>query len=209
MTKKMTMEEVAQYVINAGPIEYGEDELLCYLWTNDQGQTDTLLNSTETFSAVLDKKAYVDYPEKADLWDEVGTLDNKFFREVVEEIYNEYEDWYENYRGKTADDWKEILEDLDDDELIDVWNDYTEQNNDPDSYIFYMGEIDDIFPCSSASDIINTLATGFSSHHRYFQFNGYGHLESFNDLSDHVYISDIVRAIVDGYYDPSNVKHLF
>lgn len=215
MTKKMTMEEVAQYLIDeiSGEWvngEFGKNEFVYYLWVDDQGQPTTMgRNSSESFSAVLDERAYVDYPDDEDWRDEVETLENEYFLEVVKTIYEDYSDWYETDREKTADEWREILESLNDEELIAVWNDYTEENNDFDSHIFYMSEIDDIFQDRPVFEIVNTLYTGFTSDDHYCQFNGYGHLESFTDPTEYIFIDDIVSAITKGYYDPSNVDYLF
>ena len=107
---------------------------------------------------------------------------------------------------------KSVLENLSDDDLLSMWNDYTDLANYSDSRVFNMYELDDIFYDSKASDVLNKIDWGsFNLNDEYFIFNGYGLLESSDDLADFVYIDDLARYIVnnDETFDNAELEELF
>ena len=76
---------------------------------------------------------------------------------------------------------KEELEELEEHEVVDLWNDYCENNNMDDERIYYMDEIDDVLGKMYPTDLFDTIDFNrFSEGDSYFGSNGYGYIESFN-----------------------------
>ena len=98
---------------------------------------------------------------------------------------------------------KEILDNLDTDEIIDIHNEYCRQINAMDDYIYRMDEIEDVLYGESVRSILLKVHNGheFNPNDDYFYFNGYANLESFSYHSENsnsnIYTSDIARWIVD------------
>jgi len=79
---------------------------------------------------------------------------------------------------------KEELEELDDEKVIDLWNDYCENNNMDDERIYRMDEIDDVLGKMYPTDLFNMIDFNrFSEGDSYF-YNGYGYIESFDTPYD-------------------------
>lgn len=93
----------------------------------------------------------------------------------------------------------DYLENLDDDELIEAWNEYCYEN-DTDNIIYYNDE--DFFE-TYFSKTDDALRAAFYGDYRYLDayvvFNGYANLDSFSgyDLKDHIYISDLASYLED------------
>lgn len=91
---------------------------------------------------------------------------------------------------------KEILENLDDNELKNMWNEYCRENYYDDQEIFEMCEIDDLFCDMKVSDFLDKLSGDFNAKDNYFRYSIYG-LESFDDVADIVSFDDLANYIVD------------
>ena len=206
MTRKLTMEEVTQYLIDEISGEWANGEFVYYLWVNGLGQITKMENSSESFSAVLDERAYVEYPDDEDWRLDVETLDNKYFREVVETIYEEYSDWYDNDREMNADEWKIILKGLYGDDLLNAWNLFCESCKWYDDQIFRMEEFNDIFSGLSPLEVADKLYYNFNSNYDYFRFNAYGYAISSNSLYDWIDFDEMAEAFSDGSVDRGEIE---
>ena len=80
---------------------------------------------------------------------------------------------------------EEELEELEDGKVVDLWNDYCENNNMDDERIYCMDEIDDVLGRMYPTDLLDTIDFNrFSEGDSYFGYNGYGYIESFNTPYD-------------------------
>lgn len=80
---------------------------------------------------------------------------------------------------------EEELEELEDGKVVDLWNDYCENNNMDDERIYHMDEIDDVLGRMYPTDLLDTIDFNrFSEGDSYFVYNGYGYIESFNTPYD-------------------------
>lgn len=76
---------------------------------------------------------------------------------------------------------KEELEELEDEKVVDLWNDYCKNNNMDDDRIYHMDDLDDVLGRMWPSDLLDTIEFNrFSEGDSYFGYNGYGYIESFN-----------------------------
>ena len=76
---------------------------------------------------------------------------------------------------------KEELEELEDEKVVDLWNDYCKNNNMDDDRIYHMDDLDDVLGRMWPSDLFDTIDFNrFSEGDSYFGYNGYGYIESFN-----------------------------
>lgn len=95
---------------------------------------------------------------------------------------------------------KSVLEDMDTAEIIAVHNEYCNETNNMDDYIYEMGEFDEIMGSMEPWEIARACFYGheFCPAHDYFRFNGYANLESFDfapEGNSGIYISDIADYI--------------
>lgn len=80
---------------------------------------------------------------------------------------------------------EEELEELEDGKVVDLWNDYCENNNMDDDRIYHMDEIDDVLGRMYPTDLFDTIEFNrFNECDSYFGYNGYGYIESFNTPYD-------------------------
>ena len=85
---------------------------------------------------------------------------------------------------------KEELEELEEQEVVDLWNDYCENNNMGcegirANRIYNMDEIDDVLGRMYPTDLFDTIDFNrFNECDSYFGYNGYGYIESFNTPYD-------------------------
>ena len=88
-----------------------------------------------------------------------------------------------------------IEEELTDREKVELHNRYCAETNNLDSYIYNMGEFDEIMSSETPSDIALKIYNGeFCPNDDYFTFNGYNNLKSgYGD--ELVYAYDIARHI--------------
>ena len=85
---------------------------------------------------------------------------------------------------------KEELEELEEQEVVDLWNDYCENNNRGGegiraNKIYNMDEIDDVLGKMWPSDLLDTIDFNrFNDCDSYFGYNDYGYIESFDTPYD-------------------------
>lgn len=95
---------------------------------------------------------------------------------------------------------KEVLENMDTTEIIEIHNAYCEATNSMDDYIYSMEDFDEIMSGKNPLEIARCCFYGkeFCPAHSYFRFNGYANLESFDyapDGNSGIYIGDIAAYI--------------
>ena len=91
---------------------------------------------------------------------------------------------------------KEELEELEDEELVEMWNKFCENNNMYDERIYCMDEIDDVLGKMWLSDLLNTIDLNrFCECDSYFRYNGYGYIESFNTPYDVIDVEALVEYL--------------
>ena len=92
---------------------------------------------------------------------------------------------------------KEELEELDDEEVVDLWNDYCENNNMFDDTIYHMDELDEVVGKLYPTDLFDTIEFNrFSEGDSYFGYNGYGYIESFNTPYDVIDVEALVEFLM-------------
>lgn len=80
---------------------------------------------------------------------------------------------------------EEELEELEDGKVVDLWNDYCENNNMDDERIYHMDDLDDVLGRMYPTDLFDTIEFNrFNECDSYFGYNGYGYIESFNTPYD-------------------------
>lgn len=84
-----------------------------------------------------------------------------------------------------------------DSELCTMWNEYCDNNNDPDSCIYQMSEIDELVSTDekSAIEVWRMFSSDFNPNSDFFTFDIYG-IESFDYVSERVYFSDLAEYAV-------------
>lgn len=98
---------------------------------------------------------------------------------------------------------KELLENLTDSELVEVWNEYCDNNRCYDDKIEYMDDFDCLMEGNSPTKILESVAKDFSTYDDYFKFGIYG-CKSFGDPSDYIYFDDLANYILDNDEDFDN-----
>ena len=93
---------------------------------------------------------------------------------------------------------KELLENMSNDELITMWNEYQYNINGCD-HIYSMDDFDEIMSSQSPWEVARTCyySGKFCPAHEYFWFNGYGNAESSDYPTDNIYIDDLIDYIID------------
>lgn len=96
---------------------------------------------------------------------------------------------------------KEELEELEEQEVVDLWNDYCENNNRGGegihaNRIYNMDEIDDVLGRMWPSDLLDTIDFNrFSEGDSYFGYNGYGYIESFDTPYDVINVEELIEYL--------------
>ena len=76
---------------------------------------------------------------------------------------------------------KDELEELDDEELVELWNKFCENTNMFDDTICSMNELDEVVGKLYPTDLFDEIDfNNFDANDYYFSRNGYGCIESFN-----------------------------
>lgn len=97
----------------------------------------------------------------------------------------------------TRDDIRNILEDLPDYKLVEVWNEYCCDNSLQEDLVLDMFELDNYLSGLSPSKVIDSISTGdFATWNTFFQDTIYG-LSSFDDVASHIDLDDLVDKIFD------------
>lgn len=109
---------------------------------------------------------------------------------------------------KTTEQITEILENLSDNELFDMWNEYTtEVANNGDAMVYHF--TDEFFEEYFSNPAEAARATFFgdvkSWSDSYVIFNGYGNLETSNYLSELIGLYDLANHIADNQDEYSHI----
>lgn len=91
---------------------------------------------------------------------------------------------------------EEYLKDLDDGELLNLYNEYNEYDQ-----IYYNDEdfLDEFF--STPTEAVRAVYYGdYKYSDRYVKFNGYGNLDSADFLDDFIYLFELIDNLKDGEY---------
>ena len=96
---------------------------------------------------------------------------------------------------------KEELEELEEQEVVDLWNDYCENNNRGGegiraNRIYNMDDLDDVLGRMWPSDLLDTIDFNrFNECDSYFGYNGYGYIESFDTPYDVIDVEALVEYL--------------
>ena len=103
---------------------------------------------------------------------------------------------------------REAIENMDDAEVVDIWNNYCKACNLCDDVIYSMSDFDEVIEYESPWEIARACSYGgFCAADDYFWFNGYGNLESCDfpiHGSSPVFIDDLIAYIVENKYSLQN-----
>lgn len=92
---------------------------------------------------------------------------------------------------------KQIIEEMSDSEILNLYNEYCYNNNDYYNSIYSMDDLNSELEGRTPTDIINIVRCGdFNPNHKYFKYNGYGNLISTDYIIDWLEVSDIVNFIM-------------
>ena len=100
---------------------------------------------------------------------------------------------------KNVDEIKSYLEDLYDEDLTRLWNEYCEKNKCYDDHIYFMSEFDEIMQNDTPETIARMIYYGnFNIVDNYFMFDGLSNLKSgyadelvcFDDIAKYIYEND-------------------
>ena len=97
-------------------------------------------------------------------------------------------------KTKKYDAIMEALESMDNDDLVDINNEYCDKNNYSDDRIYRMYELDELFGDMRVTEFLEKLTDEFRVSDDYFKYGIYG-LESTDLPSDWMDISDIADYI--------------
>ena len=99
----------------------------------------------------------------------------------------------------------DIINSMDTGETVCIWNEYKEATNDPDDLIYSVNEIDDVLYDMKPWEI---LRAGFYGDYRpcdkFFKFDGYGNLKSFDYPSEEIWPDEIAEYCIDNDQDFDN-----
>ncbi len=98
---------------------------------------------------------------------------------------------------------KELLENMSDDDIIYVWNEYCDANSYYDDRINYMDWLNNDLEGRTPTQIIDMIDKDFYTDDKYYKYTIYG-IESFDDASDVVYFDDLANYILDNDDDLGN-----
>lgn len=84
---------------------------------------------------------------------------------------------------------------IEENDLVYIWNEYCDKNKYYDDRIFQMGELDDYVGEGYATEILDRFRDGFSIDDDYFVETIYG-IESFNIVDEYIYFDDLVEYMV-------------
>lgn len=91
----------------------------------------------------------------------------------------------------------EVLQELDDETLCTIWNEYCEENNMFDDHLYGNGEFNETFQNSDPEHIAQVICYGeFSINDEYFTFDGNGNLKSSDNVNDLICIEDLLDFIL-------------
>lgn len=94
---------------------------------------------------------------------------------------------------------EDFLEEMSDDDVIAMWNNYCDNNRYEDDRIWYVSDFDDLMSGKLPSEVVEELSSSFSLNDEYMVFTMYG-ISSFSYVNDDVcpiYISDLADYILE------------
>lgn len=97
------------------------------------------------------------------------------------------------FKGKL----KEALNNESDEEVIDKWNEYCNDNSSDDHiYENTDDQLEELF--SKVGECVRAIFYGdYDYSHKYIQFNGYANLESFDDVLDKIDIDELIDHLIE------------
>lgn len=94
----------------------------------------------------------------------------------------------------------EILKEWDDNSLVEAWNDYCDNSNNGDEAVYPMDSFNDLYCDMPPIDIVSMVEhTNFNSGDDYFAYDGYGRIESFDNITDYTRFeySELAQYLID------------
>lgn len=87
----------------------------------------------------------------------------------------------------------EVLEEMDNDMLVTVWNEFCEADSRYDDIIECMENLDDYLYGLKPSEILDRVDSDFSTSDDYFSESGWGEIESFDNPRDHIDLDEVAE----------------
>lgn len=108
--------------------------------------------------------------------------------------------------GDVREDVEDTITDMDDDDLLIVWNRYCEAVNWDDDIVNYIDEFNDMYSYEDPLEIARmVVGTGFSPNDYYFRTDCYGNLTSADSVSDLINDTDsLINYVVEHDEDFGN-----
>lgn len=116
-------------------------------------------------------------------------------------------DAVEGAKAPNKEEIKEILEDLDNYELLRIWNEFANYDT-----VFTSEEFDEICSGMTPTEIaMKSFYGDFNPNHDFWTFNGYENFKSSDYLTDLIYLDDLADDICDNYntYDSDELEEYF
>lgn len=116
-------------------------------------------------------------------------------------------DAVEGAKAPNKEEIKEILEDMDESELLRIWNEFTQYDT-----IYTSEEFDEICNGMTPTEIaMKSFYGDFNPNHNFWTFNGYENFKSSDYLTDLIYLDDLADDICDNYntYDSDELEEYF
>ena len=110
-------------------------------------------------------------------------------------------------REEIRDELISIIDGLEESELLDAYNEYCDETNGFDDVIYWNDEeeLDMVFNEQSPYYVLCRAYYGeYRLGDRFFKFDGYGNLRSFNVLSEEIFLDELVDWILDNDTDLGN-----
>lgn len=98
---------------------------------------------------------------------------------------------------------KEILKNLTENEIVNIWNEYCESNYYYDDRIEFMDDFDCLFEGKTPTEILEQVDSSFCICDNYFKFGIYG-AESFDNPDDYIDYDDLANYILNNDEDFDN-----
>lgn len=98
----------------------------------------------------------------------------------------------------------EELCNINDDDVIYLWNNYCEGTNDLDASVYPIEAIDDYMHGKTPTEILDSVTSNFSTNDNYFSIDGYGYFYSFNSITScksPLYLEELADWIIDNQLD--------
>lgn len=111
-------------------------------------------------------------------------------------------DTNEGRRKPSKEKVRELLEDMYENDLLKIWNEFSQYDT-----IFTSEEFDEICGGMTPTEIaMKSFYGDFNPNHDFWTFNGYENFKSSDFLVDLIYLDDLVDDICDNYNTYDNYK---